>query len=157
MLTSASEFCQRFKLIRRKINSLRLTISILILLEHLKLFYSPFLLFRACSLQNFWSVKLAAISRETANIIVCSSQTCCLSVMNKKAIFQGLMMKYLQSFEFKLQKGKILKSAEKLICFTVFLMELLTNYVGVIVPNFKLFDLAELVLRLFIENASKSH
>ena len=33
-------------------------------------------------------------------------------------------------------------------------MELLTNYIGVIVPSFKLFDF---VLWLFIENTSKSN
>ena len=36
-------------------------------------------------------------------------------------------------------------------------MGLLANYVGVIVPSFKLFDLVELVLRLLIENAPKSN
>ena len=50
-----------------------------------------------------------------------------------------------------------LLSAEKLICFSFILMELLTNYVRVIAPRFKLHDLVELVLGLFIENASKSN
>ena len=36
-------------------------------------------------------------------------------------------------------------------------MGLLTNYVGVIVPSFNLFDLVELVLRLLIDNAPKSN
>ena len=76
------------------------------------------------------------------------------------------MTKYSQSFEFEFKKranfGQILAhflltSAEKIICFTFFYMELLTNYVGVIAPSFKLFDLAEQVLWLFIENASKSN
>ena len=76
------------------------------------------------------------------------------------------MTKYLQSFEFKFQTRAdagqlfanfLMTSAEKLICFIIFFMELLTNYVGVIAPSFKLFDLAELVLRLFIENTSKSN
>ena len=40
-LTSANEFCQRFKLMGRKINYLRLIISVFTLLEHMKLFYSP--------------------------------------------------------------------------------------------------------------------
>ena len=60
------------------------------------------------------------------------------------------MTKYLQSFEFKFRKranfGQIfahflLTSAEKVIYFTFFFIELLINYVGVIVPSFKLFDL----------------
>ena len=63
------------------------------------------------------------------------------------------MTKYLQSFEFKFQKranfGQIfahflLTSAEKSISFTFLYMELLTNYVGVIVPSVKFFDLVEL-------------
>ena len=75
------------------------------------------------------------------------------------------MTKYLQSFEFKFQKranfGRfahfLLTSAEKIIYFAFFFMELLIDYVGVIVPSFKLFDLVELVLWLFIENTSKSN
>ena len=76
------------------------------------------------------------------------------------------MTKFLQSFEFKFQKranfGQIFAhflqmSVENLICFTFFFIELLTNYVGVIVPSFKLFDLVERVLWIFIENASKSN
>ena len=121
---------------------------------------------RDFSLQSFWSVKLIIIPGRTANITLCSPQTCCLSAVNKKDIFKGLMTKHFRSFEFKVQKranfGQIfayflLASAEKLICFTFFFMELLTNYVGVIVPGFKLFNLAELALRLFIENAWKSN
>ena len=76
------------------------------------------------------------------------------------------MTKYLQSFEFKLQKTAsyrhifghfLLTSTEKLICFTFLLTELLTNYVGVIVPSFKLFDLVKLSLGLFIKSTSKSN
>ena len=36
-------------------------------------------------------------------------------------------------------------------------MDLLTNNVGTIVQSFKLFDLVELVLWLFIENVPKSN
>ena len=36
-------------------------------------------------------------------------------------------------------------------------MGLLTNYVGVIVPSFNLFDLVELVLRLLYDNTPKSN
>ena len=62
--------------------------------------------------------------------LFCSPQICCVSVVNKKAIFQGFMTKYLQSFEFKSQKranfGQIfahflLTSAEKIIYFTFIL------------------------------------
>ena len=83
----------------------------------------------------------------------------------KKVIFQGLMTKYLQSFEFKFQKTAsyrhifghfLLRSAEKLICFTFVFTELLTDYVGVIVPSFKLFGLVKLSLGLSIKNTSKS-
>ena len=63
---------------------------------------------RDFSQQNFWSAKLTAISTGTANTIFCTPKTCCLSIMNKKATFQVLMTKYLQSFEFKFQKGQIL-------------------------------------------------
>ena len=75
------------------------------------------------------------------------------------------MTKYLQGVEFKSQKranfGQIfahflLKVAEK-IYFTFFCMELLASYEGVIMPSFKLPDLAELVLQLFIKNTSKSN
>ena len=82
---------------------------------------------------------------KTADTISCSSQTPCLSVVNeKKNIFQG--SKYLQNFEFTFQNGpnfekSLLTSAEKVIYFTFFFIELLINYVGVIVPSFKLFDL----------------
>ena len=68
------------------------------------------------------------------------------------------MTKYLQSFEFMFLKTAIfgeifahflLTSAEKLIYFTFFFMELLPNYVAVIVSSFKLFDVVELVLFIY--------
>ena len=45
---------------------------------------------------------------------------------------------------------------QKINLFYFFFMKLLINYVGVIVPSFKLFDLVEIALWLFIENTSKS-
>ena len=125
-----------------------------------------FPLFCDFSLQKFWSIKLTEISRRrTTNTIFCSPQTCCLSLVNKKAIFQGLMTKYLQSFKFKFQKGQILDkflyifadiSGKKNLIF-FFFVELLINYVGVILPSFKLCDLVQPVLWLYIENTSKSN
>ena len=81
---------------------------------------------------------------KTADTISCSPQTPCLSVVNKKKnIFQGLMTKYLQNFEFTFQHGpnfekSLLTSAEKFKNFTFFFTDLLTNYVGVIVPSLNL-------------------
>ena len=76
------------------------------------------------------------------------------------------MTKHLQSFEFKFRKTAsyrhifghfLLTSAEELVCFTFLFMELSTDYVGVIVPSFKLFGLVKLSLGLFIKNTSKSN
>ena len=51
------------------------------------------------------------------------------------------MAKYLQNFEFTFQNGSnfLLTSAEKFKNFTFLFTELLTNYVRVIVPSFKLY------------------
>ena len=107
--------------------------------------------------------------RGIANTNFCFPQTCCLSVVNEKSRISGFNYRIFAKFCVQVpKKGKILnfegwifahfllKSAEKLIYVTFFYMELLTNYVGVIVPSFKLFYFVELVLRLYIENASKS-
>ena len=75
------------------------------------------------------------------------------------------MTKYFQSFEPNFQKMAnfeqsfahfLLMPADKII-FTFFFIEILINYVRVIVSSFKLFDVVELVLQLFIENAPKSN
>ena len=106
-----------------------------------------FPLFHGFNLQIIKTIKLTAISWRAANTISCYPQACCSSVVNKKNIFQGLMTKYLQNFEFTFQNGSnfrktltnyLLTSAERFKIFTFFFMDLLTNYVGVIVPSFNL-------------------
>ena len=97
-------------------------------------------------MQNIGPLKLTVISRGTTNIRFFSLHTCWLSVVNKKAIINSSSKKFWANFS-KFFAGYF---------FTFFFMELLTNYVEVIVPAFKSFNLVEIVLWLFIKNASKS-
>ena len=177
LLTSAKIFKISF-LWAHNHHHLWLIIPIFTLLEHAwryaKLFYKPWvegndtfygLIDHLCGTNCAkFQVLLFSTVLEWSETIHQKSRHCCLYAVNKNAILQGLMTKYLASFEFKFQKTAnfrlilahfLLMSAEKLIYFTFFYMELLINYVGVIVPSFKLFDLVELVLWLFIENTSK--
>ena len=82
---------------------------------------------------------LTAIPGGTAKNISCSPQTCCLTVVNKKH-FSGFNEKIFAKFWVYVPKRSNLgkTSAEKLKKFIFFFMDLLRNYVGVIVPSFNL-------------------
>ena len=108
---------------------------------------SIFPLFHGFNLQIFWSLKLTVIPWRTSNTISCSPQTCCLQVVNKKhfsglndEIFAKSWVYFPQRIKFwKTLANFLLLSAEKSKNFTFFFIDLLTNYVGVIVLSFKLY------------------
>ena len=84
-------------------------------------------------------LNLTAIPGRTAKNISCSPQTCCLTVVNKKH-FSGFNEKIFAKFWVYVPKRSNLgkTSAEKFKKFIFFFMDLLRNYVGLIVPSFNL-------------------
>ena len=89
--------------------------------------------FRDFILQSFWSVKLTAIPRRTANNFLLSIDI--LFISSEWKTFLRFNDEYLQNFEFTFEKGSMgmLTSAGKFKNLSFFFMDLLTNYEGVIV------------------------